>query len=67
MGKEKTRFVCQACGFVAPKWLGKCPGCGKWNALVEERETPARGARYATGTMARAQPITSLTVTSEVR
>lgn len=67
MGKEKTRFVCQACGFVAPKWLGKCPGCGKWNALVEERETPARGGRYATGTMARAQPITSLTVTSEVR
>jgi DNA repair protein RadA/Sms len=30
-------FVCQACGAQAPKWLGRCPECGAWNTLVEER------------------------------
>ena len=24
-----------------PKWLGKCPGCGKWNTLVEELDEPS--------------------------
>jgi DNA repair protein RadA/Sms len=34
---SKTIFVCQGCGYQAPKWLGKCPDCGQWNTLVEER------------------------------
>jgi len=33
---EKTVFICQNCGFNSPKWLGKCPGCGEWNSLIEE-------------------------------
>lgn len=37
MTKAKTHFVCQACGYQAPKWLGRCPGCQEWNTLVEER------------------------------
>jgi DNA repair protein RadA/Sms len=32
----KTRFVCQMCGAVAPKWLGRCPECGTYNSMVEE-------------------------------
>lgn len=39
MAKIKTKFVCQECGYETPKWLGKCPGCGKWNTLVEEIES----------------------------
>lgn len=39
---QKTRFVCQACGAVAPKWQGRCEGCGEWNTLIEEA-APARG------------------------
>jgi len=42
MAKDKTRFVCQACGAVAPKWQGRCEGCGEWNTLIEEA-APARG------------------------
>lgn len=34
--KVKTSFVCQNCGFQSPKWLGRCPGCGEWETLVEE-------------------------------
>jgi DNA replication and repair protein RadA len=34
--KLKTRYVCQNCGYVSPRWLGKCPGCDQWNTLFEE-------------------------------
>ncbi len=33
----KNRFVCQDCGAVSPKWLGRCPNCGAFNTMVEER------------------------------
>lgn len=39
MGKVKTIFVCQQCGYESLKWMGKCPGCGEWNTLVEEVKT----------------------------
>ncbi|AZN38457.1 DNA repair protein RadA [Paenibacillus albus] len=39
MAKLKTKFACTECGTESPKWLGKCPGCGQWNTMVEEKET----------------------------
>jgi DNA repair protein RadA/Sms len=33
----KTVFVCAHCGNESPKWHGRCPGCGEWNTMVEER------------------------------
>lgn len=39
MAKIKIKFCCTECGTEAPKWLGKCPGCGAWNTMVEEKET----------------------------
>jgi DNA repair protein RadA/Sms len=41
MSKQKTIYACQQCGFQSKKWLGKCPDCGAWNSLVEEREEKA--------------------------
>src|SRR4029079_12614725 len=39
-------YACTACGHHAPKWLGRCPGCGEWNTLEEERAAaPARNRR----------------------
>jgi len=38
--KQRTVFACQECGAQSPKWLGRCPECGAWNSLVEERATP---------------------------
>lgn len=43
MAKDRTRFVCQACGGAAPKWQGRCDACGAWNTLAEEAAAPARG------------------------
>jgi DNA repair protein RadA/Sms len=39
--REKKRFACGNCGFVSPKWLGRCSDCGAWNSLVEEAVTAA--------------------------
>jgi DNA repair protein RadA/Sms len=40
--KPETIFACQNCGHQSRKWLGKCPECGEWNSLVEERERATR-------------------------
>src|SRR5947199_1991520 len=37
MTRAKTIFLCESCGYESRKWLGKCPECGEWNSLVEER------------------------------
>ncbi|KAB2951443.1 DNA repair protein RadA [Heliorestis acidaminivorans] len=37
MAKGKIRFFCTHCGQESLKWLGRCPGCGEWNSLVEEQ------------------------------
>ncbi|HSS21372.1 MAG TPA: DNA repair protein RadA [Pyrinomonadaceae bacterium] len=42
--KAETIYVCQNCGHQSRKWLGKCPECGEWNSLVEERERSKKGA-----------------------
>ncbi|MGE5380525.1 MAG: DNA repair protein RadA [Methylocystaceae bacterium] len=47
MARTKAHYVCQQCGYVSPKWWGRCPECGEWNSLVEEtgvRSKPTSGA-----------------------
>jgi len=44
--KTKTTFICQNCGSQSPKWLGRCPGCGEWNTLIEEVEEEVK-AEYS--------------------
>lgn len=73
MVKRKTKFVCQECGYESPKWMGKCPGCGTWNKMVEEVEVTG-GARK--GAFAHSQggafiskpaPITTIETVNEPR
>jgi DNA repair protein RadA/Sms len=55
--KSVTVYSCQECGAQSQKWLGRCPECGAWNSLVEERAVPttpgagaasaSAGARYS--------------------
>lgn len=42
--KSKTVFVCGECGYETPKWVGKCPGCGEWNTMVEDVRLPQKAA-----------------------
>ena len=43
MARSSTVFACTACGHESPKWHGRCPGCGEWNTMSEEKRasTPA--------------------------
>ncbi|HAK60200.1 MAG TPA: DNA repair protein RadA, partial [Nitrospiraceae bacterium] len=41
--KVKTVYICQSCGTQSPRWMGKCPDCGQWNTMVEERLEKTRG------------------------
>ena len=53
MAKSTTEYVCTECGAASPRWLGRCPSCGKFNTMAEEIIKPAeksektRGAAYA--------------------
>ena len=51
--KTRTIFACQECGAQSPKWLGRCPECGAWNSLVEERQLPERATAGATASIPR--------------
>ncbi len=42
--KVKTCYICQQCGYQSPKWLGRCPDCGQWDVMVEERREPLSAA-----------------------
>ena len=33
----RSVFTCSECAQESPRWHGRCPGCGEWNTLVEER------------------------------
>jgi DNA repair protein RadA/Sms len=42
------QHACSECGYTTGKWLGRCPSCGAWGTLVEERAlAPAPGVRGA--------------------
>ena len=52
----KIIFVCQGCGYQSLKWLGKCPECGEWDSLVEERQGTTMPPGGATS-IQQAQPV----------
>lgn len=62
MAKAKYRFVCQSCGYVTSKWLGKCPECGAWDSLVEEAEVSTKSRSYLP--IERAEKIKPKTISS---
>jgi DNA repair protein RadA/Sms len=66
--KAKTAFVCQQCGFQAPKWVGRCPSCDGWNTLIEERIVPAPKGRVGVARAPRAAiPLDQVPSTAEDR
>ncbi|MBM71226.1 MAG: DNA repair protein RadA [Crocinitomicaceae bacterium] len=36
MAKARSQYVCTDCGTTTAQWVGKCPGCKKWNTLKKE-------------------------------
>ncbi|MDQ3889064.1 MAG: DNA repair protein RadA [Actinomycetota bacterium] len=42
MPRAAVQHACSECGYATGKWLGRCPACGSWGSLVEERTALAR-------------------------
>lgn len=58
---DRQRYCCQECGTTSPRWLGRCPGCGQYNTMVEERvSAPAAKSRHARTPSAKAQPVSAI-------
>src|SRR5699024_12847145 len=39
--KQRPIHTCSECGYVSPKWLGRCPECGSWGTLQESMPATA--------------------------
>ncbi len=39
-----VQYACTECGTATGRWLGRCPGCGSFGTLAEERPTVSRTA-----------------------
>lgn len=37
MSNQRPSFSCQTCGYQSTKWMGRCPDCGEWNSILEEK------------------------------
>ena len=59
--KEKTVFFCTECGNESPKWAGRCPSCGAWNALVEQRAEKVKRPSGASRGIPRSVKVTNIT------
>ncbi|MGI8792944.1 MAG: DNA repair protein RadA [Acidimicrobiales bacterium] len=60
MARARAVYRCTDCGSDSPQWVGKCPGCGAWNTLQEERSEASSAKATAWVSTARAQSITTV-------
>jgi len=44
MVKHSTEYLCQACGYKTPKWMGKCPSCNGWDTFTKEEKVERKGS-----------------------
>lgn len=66
MAKAPKRFVCTACGNVAPRWTGQCPSCGEWNTLVEDTATGTASIAAKAGSATKGRVIKTDRLDTEV-
>ncbi len=43
MARARSVYRCTECGHEHAKWVGRCEGCGAWNAVAEEPVASLRG------------------------
>ncbi|MBR5429167.1 MAG: DNA repair protein RadA [Firmicutes bacterium] len=70
MAKARSVYFCSECGGESVRWLGKCPHCGAWNTLVEEKLAPESDAGKPGRVRlnrAQARPIAQISAEAEQR
>ena len=67
MAKAKgSVFFCGECGYESTKWLGKCPVCGSWNTMLEQKKVSSVPS-INNLTYAHAIPLADVTTTASGR
>ncbi|HLU34758.1 MAG TPA: DNA repair protein RadA [Thermomicrobiales bacterium] len=70
MAKKRTQWVCQQCGTASPAVLGRCPGCGEWNTMVEtieERSSGSSSPRRRAASSAAMKPLGQIKPSGQAR
>ncbi|HEV2073323.1 MAG TPA: DNA repair protein RadA [Thermomicrobiales bacterium] len=70
MAKTRTTWICQQCGTASPAYLGRCPGCGQWNTMVEtidERSSPKAAARRRVSGTSALKPLNQISPEGQAR
>jgi DNA repair protein RadA/Sms len=49
MARSRSVYRCTECGHEHAKWVGRCEGCGAWNAVAEEPAVSRAGGRAGGG------------------
>ena len=70
--KTKSVWFCSSCGNESPKWMGRCPACGEWNTMVEEKvmtgpQISRRHDENSVGTSSRPLSLREIDSTEESR
>ncbi|HEY9745773.1 MAG TPA: ATPase domain-containing protein, partial [Oculatellaceae cyanobacterium] len=48
MARNKVSYLCSACGYVSPSYLGRCPECQAWNVFTEQVSVKAKTDTFRT-------------------
>lgn len=69
MAKEKSMWFCSECGNDSPKWVGRCPSCGAWNTMVEERvrAKSSKSISLSSRSLSRPQKVSEIEAIDEPR
>ena len=65
MAKEIVTYVCNQCGYVTSKMMGRCPSCSAWGSFEERVEEKA--AKASQKTAEEATPLTEIKTDSTIR
>lgn len=57
MGKIKTTWVCNECGYQQKRWAGQCTQCFSWNSIYEEIDAAKEIARYSAQQLTQSEPV----------
>ncbi|MCC6397230.1 MAG: DNA repair protein RadA [Bacteroidetes bacterium] len=57
MPKSHSIYVCQACAYESPRWVGRCPNCSAWNSFVEEARSGGVAHKQGRARIRGVQPV----------
>lgn len=60
MARARSVYRCADCGHAHAKWVGRCEGCGAWNAVAEEPGTESGPGLRARAPVATRAPVSRL-------